>query len=375
MAEPRDFEGLELYPMPSTKHEVYGAIFSFFAALVALASAMLHFWSSNIRYRNFLMVRQGGLVTYGPSEPQRWAIDPDNQNAGAVFAVGHWYVAQSVKVGYVALFEIILAVYAVMVLGLLYAWYTFSTLRENQLDNGWTRWPVQGFRAGMQSTFGLLVARVPGAHRVLASYRSTYVRIARELAAHYDIAEFAPAVTFTKPWDGTLAPPLRLQQHRVRDVMRGPTEDQIEKAAAFLAGDRYGRLRYAQTIALLSSERLINAADGYRKTGKIPCVGDIVQFCRLYYIKGVLIPEWSSSGLRRKDFRIFGVDIAGDHEALVKHPKSAVLLVLPENSDDLPPGMQLFAVIGDVGPEWAHWQHSATNLGVSSSIRGLWRVQ
>ncbi len=165
-----DHKHLTRYPAPMQQQDLSGAFASFIVAAVTIAGAILHFRDSNVRYRNFLLIRQGGIVTYGPSDSAKWAIDKSNLYAGAVFIVGHWYVAQTVEVGFVAAFKVVLLVYCLTALSLLFYLYKFATLREHQLDKAIFHAPVQMLRAAPQAIIGGLVSYCPLASRVLGSY-------------------------------------------------------------------------------------------------------------------------------------------------------------------------------------------------------------
>ncbi len=336
-----DHKDLVRYKAPSAQHDLTGAFFAFVVAAAAIIGAILHFRSSNIRYREFMLVRQGTIITYGASRPNVWAIDPDNQNAGALFAVGHWYVAQTIRIGYVGVFEVILGIYCVAGLFLISNFYQFVTLRELQLDRAIFRRVFQFFRAIPQAFVGFIVDYAPLGGILLRSYRTSYLNISDDIAHHHGLKTFDPDVRFSGVWDGLLIPRLREEQDPDPSC---PTPDQVEKAAAFLASDRYGRLKYPQVLALLSSERLIKAADAFHQSRIIPTVDEIHGFWRLFYVKGVLLPEASQHGITVNDFREINVSMDGDIELIANREKMAILLPLSEE-EDTSAGVHRFAIV------------------------------
>ncbi len=347
---PADHKDLKDYPAPIQPHSMTEAWYTFVAAAVAIAGAIFTFNSSNLRYSKFLIVRQGGLVTYGPSETAKWALDQQNMHAGAVFIAGHWYVAEVVRVGRVAAFEVILTIYCLSALALLLYFYRFGTFREHQLDKGRFRPAVQLIRAVPQAVVGgmrrFLVehCRVPGRflHSYLDSYRSTYEEIAQEFAQVYKFDDdFTPIVAFSNKWDGELTPRPRTVE---LDGAGYEEKDQIEKAAAFLAGDRYGRLRYPQVIALFSSATLIKAADEYHKYHVKPTRDEIRSFSKLFYIKGILFPETlerkEQNGAEEVEVDYFIAACASDEDLRKNHEKLALCLGKQSVSHTSPDGCE-----------------------------------
>lgn len=182
---------------------MYLTVFSFASAVGEILCAVFMFWDSDVPYRDFLEVSQGILVTYGPSNPATWAIDPTDENAGAEFVVGHWLKVTFAPVGYRGAFAAIVAVYSVLGLALVFSWYNFFVLRENQLVISGSK-PLQVLRALIQVGFGGL-ARIPIVGCLTNSYLSEYKRLARALANLFELKEFKPQMGFHCWWDGSLS--------------------------------------------------------------------------------------------------------------------------------------------------------------------------
>lgn len=188
---------LRPYRTPVSRHEFFGAVVAFIGAVFAIVAAVLTFREAGIRYTKFLYIRQGFVVTYGPSNPARWAVGTPtgqaNPNAGARFIVGVWLKAQFETVGYRGVFEVITAAYTCFGVVLLLSWYRFSMLRQNRLVPIWHRKPMQLVRGVIQAVTGGLV-RLPLVHMVLGSYLSEYRSIAQDLAKDFDVENFVERV-------------------------------------------------------------------------------------------------------------------------------------------------------------------------------------
>lgn len=97
-------------------------------------------------------------------------------------------------------------------------------------------------------------------------------------------------MSFSSLWNGSLEfPPKRLPKV-------GRNEDHIERAAAFLAGDMFGRLKYAQAIAFLTNRKLVDAVDSFHLQNLPLSRDNILLLSRLLSVKGVLVPERSTGG-------------------------------------------------------------------------------
>lgn len=100
VSDPVQHGTFQHFSAPVARHEAFVLAVLFVAALVGIISGAFTFWDSNIRYQELLIVKQGTLLTYGPSNPKRWALDELDENAGAQFVVGTWLKTEEVVVGY-----------------------------------------------------------------------------------------------------------------------------------------------------------------------------------------------------------------------------------------------------------------------------------
>ncbi len=119
----------------------------------------------------------------------------------------------------------------------------------------------------------------------------------------------------------------------------------MEKAAAFLSSDKFGRLSYPQVLALLSSEKLLKAADDFKRfPTAIPQPAELRGFARLYYIKAILLPEQSDyNRIGRHQFR----EVLSYDDLKYNHDHAAVLLAAPFG-DESPLREQVFAIMDPV---------------------------
>lgn len=287
-----------------------------------------------------MIVRQGSVLMYAPSKPKKWAVDGLDENAGAQFVVGTWLNAEFLSVGHRGAFAAIVAAYVILVVYLVISWHRFFTKRENQLVLSQFFKPSQFFRAVLQSVLGCL-ARTPLGNFGIVSYRSEYIRLGRALGKQFDLEEFEPRVNFPLVWNSSL----KLVSRRLQQGIR--SEDRIERAAAFLAGDKFGRLQYAQAVAFLANQELVNAADAFQH-GNVPLSrNNVLLLSRLLSVKGVLVLERSTGGLTREQLSILGVDMPVNDSLLANHRMSAVILSLADGVNNVENGMAQFAIVRD----------------------------
>lgn len=334
-----DHDQLEQYMATVSPDDTKNAVVTLIVVFVVIVGAVLTFWNSDIRYSKIMILRQGYIVTYGPSNPKKWAVrtptGQSNANAGARFIVGVWLKAQFESVGKPSVIEVITVVYVFLGLALLHSSYKFSILRVSQLT--WPRYRkvVQHVRAVIQAVTGGL-ARLPLVNRLVTSYLSEYRRNVHDLAKDFDHPGFTERVN----WSGEWVRSLNLEQRDTPESVPPlhPNETHIERAAAFLAGDKFGRLSIPQILALLWNPDLVDAVDLYHRRRRRLSIEQVVCLSRLYTINGVLVPE-PRPGQPHDEFYITSNDTDLWNET------SAALLSVPEGYTDAPHALPRFAVV------------------------------
>lgn len=113
------------------------------------------------------------------------------------------------------------------------------------------------------------------------SYLSEYKRSARTLVRLFDFEEFEPQMWFPSWWDCSL----KFTSRKVRRLH--PNEEHVEKAATFLAGIKFGRLRYPQVLAFLANRNLAEEVDAFQRASLAISDESVVFLSRLFDIKGV----------------------------------------------------------------------------------------
>lgn len=298
---------------PVARHEMYGVFISFITAVFGIICAILMFWESDIRCQQVYLHSSSGSLHYGRNE------------------TGVLRMVSEQTVGIRGTLEVIVTVYIKLGLGLVFFWYKFSTTRENQLSS--SSKPLQFFQAIIQSCLGVL-ARIPLVKRNVFSYRREHKRTARELGKLFDLEEFDPRVRFSSLWNGSL----EFSSKQLPPVSR--RQELVERSAAFLAGDKFGRLHYPQVLAFLANQDHVQAVDAFRDKNDALSVRQVLLLSRLFSIKGALVPVRSNEGLTREDFTILDVDERMDDKFLAEHPRSVALLASADDTDnvtDAPP--------------------------------------
>eukprot|EP00171_Calliarthron_tuberculosum_P001985 IDg1985t1 len=317
--------------------QAFGIVLAFVSTNAAIVAAILAFADSKLRYRPYVTVNQGGVITYGKTSTTL-SNDMNNQRAGTPFSVAHWYVAQVEIHGYKGFFPAVCTIYMLLALWLIRMVYIFSLRREHKLDRVIFQYAVLPIQWTIQVPQALVLRVAPIFRGYLSSYETTFKTIYKDLCIKYDQPydlRAIPSVNLFNRYkfelyiEGNIianpvADPALNGEEPTTSNSSGVTEmdvlfrstkkepkasvNDIQKAAEVLAADAFGRLTYVQALTLMSGTTLTKIMDMYFVDGTKPSVEEVKQLALIYYVQEAIVPKGAGSEINRNDFRIVDMD-------------------------------------------------------------------